>query len=282
VIASLNSPISTVSISIRPARREDARDIVDLVCSAFEPNLLACLSYGCTGADRFVQQQIEAGSLGGDTIYAVAKQHDRTVGFAEIRILTDALFLNYICVRRDVRSTRVGTLLLRTALKYAVRAGRDRVVLDVFEHNDVAARWYERLGFEPTGFSDWWSIDLDGTSSSPQAILIKYPEAEASHAMFGFSQFELVSVSGRYLVGRLGDDWFRLNQLGALSDPAIRAALARIDPNRRILAVLEDRSLPESLRAAARPLVRTVRMEQRYAALMDRLCAFEVPNDDCG
>jgi hypothetical protein len=41
-------------------------------------------------------------------------------------------------------------------------------------------------------------------------------------------------------VGLLGSRWFRITSADAISDPALRTALRRLDPDREILAILPD------------------------------------------
>ena len=258
-------------VALRPARPEDAYDIVDVVRSSFEAELLGCMIYGCPGAAGFVRHQIEAGGFGGDTVYAVATRDDRMIGFAEMRVLSDAVFLNYISLRPEGRYLGLGKDLLLQALGKSRRWGQDRVLLDVFEDNHIARGWYERMGFEPTGVSGWWEVTLAAVAGLPEAILVNYPQAQASQEAFGFSQFELVTPEGRHAIGRLGDQWFRLTQPGALTDPAVGAALARIGPSRRVLAVLPERPLPESLRNNARLISRTSRMQARVDSVLDCL-----------
>ncbi len=247
-------------IVLRPARPEDAYDIVEAVRSGLDADLLGCMIYGCPGIAGFVSHQIEAGDLGGDTVYAVATRDDRVIGCAEMRVLCDAVFLNYISLRPEARCLGLGKVLLLQALRKARRWGQNLVLLDVFEHNNLARGWYERMGFEPIGASGWWEVSLAVAPGAAVTVLVNYPQAQVTHEEFGFSLFELLSPSGRYCIGRLGQKWFRLTEPGALTDAAVAATLARIGPGRRVLAVLTDGALPEALRGAALPLARSVRM----------------------
>ncbi len=269
-------------VVLRLARPEEAYDIVEVVRSSFEAELLMYMVYGCQGVAGFVRHQIEGGGFGGDTVYTVATREERFVGFAETRVLADAVFLNYISLRPEARYLGLGKDLLLEALRESRRWSQDRVLLDVFEHNHMARGWYERMGFEPTGVSGWWEVTLAAVPGAARAILVNYPQAQVTQEKFGFSLFELVTPGGRYSVGRLGDEWFRMNQPGALTDPAVAAALARIGPGRRVLAALPDGALPESLQGAALPLARSVRMTLDCDALHELLGPAEVAYDDGG
>ena len=258
-------------VVLRPARPKDACEIVDVVRCGMPTDLLGCMIYGCPGIARFVKHQIEAGGSGSDTVYAVARRDDRMIGCAEMRVFPDALFLNYISVRPEARDFGLGKRLFSQALLQSRRWGQSRVLLDVLEKNHLARRWYQRMGFESTGAADWWEVAMPAGPGAPEAILVNYPQAQVAQSDFGFSVFELVSPLGRYMVGRLGDEWFRLSQAGALTDPSVDAALARIDSKRRLLAVLSNGSLPEMLQETARPLARSLRLAIDFDVLQEQL-----------
>lgn len=72
-------------------------------------------------------------------------------GYAVISCVVDEAHLMNICVHPDMRGCGAGRYLLRRAIAEAVRAGMSRMLLEVRESNETAARLYEREGFEEIG-----------------------------------------------------------------------------------------------------------------------------------
>jgi ribosomal protein S18 acetylase RimI-like enzyme len=251
----------TAGVMIRPARVEDAGDIVEAIRRGFEPDVLGLMIYGCPGIARFVAEQIAARGLGADTSYTVAVAGGRVVACVELRHQPDGLFLNYLSVLPEARSSGIGRALLREAIASGRRAEHRRVGLDVLDRNDLARGWYERLGFRRESASDWWDVPAAGAIDAPPALLADYPQAQVCHQAFGFSRFTLVTPGGRHAVGRLGAVWFRLTGPEPLSDPGVLAALARLDPGRRILAIVPEGCELPPTRGQPRLVAKAIRME---------------------
>lgn len=224
-------------VHIRPARPDEATGIVDVVRCGIDPELLDLTIYGCDGIGRYVLDQILARGSGSDTTYTVACEGPHVVGCAEMRLVRDGLFLSYISVRPELRSRGLGGLLLLRAIEQSGRDQEGRIALDVFEHNDRARRWYDRLGFRHEGTSEWWEAPLIGAGPRREALIGGYPQAIACHDRFGFGRFRVVTERGDYDIGLLGRGWFRLTSPGALLDAPALGALRAVDDARRLLVV---------------------------------------------
>ncbi len=236
------------SYNIRPARVEDAPQIVDVVRSGIDPDLVEMTIYGCRGIGAYVVEQIQARPNGGDTLYTVACDGANVLGCVEMRLLPQGLFLNYISVLPEVRSMGLGPRLLSAAIEGSGRAGLQTISLDVFEHNTRAREWYERLGFELEDASEWWQIAPERSSAASGSLVVGWPQARVCWERFGFGQFRLVAENGGYDVGLLGDRWFRLTQPEALSDRSVLSALRAIDSSRGVLAIVSAGSVSAGLR----------------------------------
>jgi predicted GNAT family acetyltransferase len=226
--------------------------------------------YGCAGITAYIEELIVASPQGVDTAYTVAEQDRRIVGCVEMRLLSNALFLNCISISPEVRSHGIGRALLSASLKRAHRH-RLELHLDVIERNTAAREWYRRLGFEELGVTHWWSLPLPVETPPAFYSLSGYPQAEICQKAFGFSQFTLSTETGSYAVGRIAERWFRTTQSRLLNDSSARAGLAQIDARRRLLALLNEGDLPERSRAEAELLMSTRRLSVSLAELRGRL-----------
>jgi len=145
------------------------------------------------------------------------------------------------------------------------------MLLDVFDHNIVAKNWYKRLGFQHEFSTDWWDVPVVVSNDCVFAVVSEYPHARLSQHEFGFSQFKLMTAKGKYTVGRMGEDWFRLTRPEALVDPAVSAALSRLDPRRRILALIQVSLMRAPLGEQVRLLATSRRMSVELDILMKKL-----------
>jgi hypothetical protein len=128
----------------------------------------------------------------------------------------------------------LGRLLLReAALDFLSSHAIETVVLDVDPANLPAYRWYRRLGFEPQDGSYWHVAQLSAASTATGSIA-GLAEADAMHREFGFSQILIETARQRYEIGRLGQEYFRLEER-AWRDPGVHTALRHLDANRLIL-----------------------------------------------
>ena len=99
------------------------------------------------------------------------------VHFATVRGETDCdAELLRLYVRSDSRNRGIGRALMAAALDHPLLSGTDRVILDVWEHNPAAMRFYRRFGFEVVGERAFavrsgaeTSLDLIMARSAPES-----------------------------------------------------------------------------------------------------------------
>ncbi len=234
------------AVSVRLARPADAPDIVSLMRSGFAPKIRSLTPYGCMGAHRYVSAHAARSARWSDTEYAVARRGGRTVAATELRLVDGGVAVNYIAVAPDARDEGVGSHLLAESLRL-VAGHRDvgrTLFLDVFADNHRAIGWYRRLGLRRSGAFGWYNLGPACAGSSgveapgiSEFTVSGLAQAEAVHAMFGFSEFTAEQGTERYTVGRLGRRWYRLtDSRGATSEP-LRRFLAEMDRSRRILLI---------------------------------------------
>ncbi len=81
---------------------------------------------------------------------------DRLVGLCDISPVSNVLKLRHRCVcalsvHPDFQNQGLGTLLLKTLIFHARKAGFEQVELEVVSENKLAIHLYEQLQFEPVG-----------------------------------------------------------------------------------------------------------------------------------
>ena len=255
-------------IRVRFAESTDAEEIAALFFGSFPPQVGQLLIYGAKGAPGFIRAQVGAGPSHAASAYFVAEIGGAKAGAAEFRRQPNALLLNYIAVVPACRGRGVGATLLLCALK-ALGATSGRIELDVLEDNTRAMGWYRRLGFEAGAASDLLELRPPGGAPDDAAYVEELPQADVCQGRFGFSEFRLIVRGGVFRAGRIGHEWFRLTDPAAVASPSVFAALERLDPRRRIFAVVPGGSVAEA--QVVRLLAKTRRMKAEIASLLSSL-----------
>jgi|ERR1039458_3029358 GNAT superfamily N-acetyltransferase len=256
------------SIQIRFAEPGDAAPIANLFSSSFRPDVARLLIYGCKGASGHIRMQLASGIPNAESAYFVAQTPGGIVGAAELRRQPNSLFLNYIAVHPGHRGQRVGAILFSAAVGMSgVSSGQ--IGLDVLHDNVRALQWYSRLGFATRTSTDFLELAPPSGADEGPAYVSGLPQADVCQERFGFSRFNLITRTGTFSVGRIGDTWFRLTDLAAGENPAIFAALKLLDPGRRIFAVVPASSAPPA--QVVRLLAKTYRMEAEIPHLVSAL-----------
>jgi ribosomal protein S18 acetylase RimI-like enzyme len=257
--------------TFRSANAADAEAIVGLATSGFQEERRKLLVYGCAGAESFVRSHVGMPATLAERRYSVAESASGDVkGIVDLVRTPDAYHLAYIAIAPSAR----GLGLAPRILFHAIREWQlpvSALQLDVFKDNDIALRWYDRLGFDTIAESTWYQANEipEAALGALDAYAVGLPAANAAHAQLGFSEFTLQTPRGRYAVGRIGDGWFRLTDATAMDDPQVGLALRVLDPNRGLLVLgSTDATLPKR---GFVPLVTSQRRRVTLTLLMNRL-----------
>ncbi len=78
---------------------------------------------------------------------SVAKDRKDLTGYICFRLLPDEIYILNLTVAQRYRRMGIGRFMLTAALRYGLRQGIRRAVLDVGDINQPAIRLYEGLGF---------------------------------------------------------------------------------------------------------------------------------------
>jgi ribosomal protein S18 acetylase RimI-like enzyme len=265
-------------IQTRLAEPKDAAQIAELFASGFRPEVRQLLVYGCKGAAEYIRMQLSRANSTTESLYVVAQTRSGIAGATELRRSVNRLFLNYIAVAPSQRGQGVGAILFSAALRMSeVRSGE--IALDVLHDNVRALEWYSRLGFAAQASTEFLELAARCGADSqpaapalmpaPPAYVAGLPQADVCQERFGFSKLDLITTSGNFSVGRIGETWFRLTEAAAISKPSVFAALNLLDPARRVFAVLPAGSAPPA--QVIRLLAKTHRMGAEIPDLMSAL-----------
>lgn len=234
------SKMTDSNLRVRSAIQTDAPRIVSLARQSFPYLELSVL--GCEGAESYVNDTIQLADESA-VGWTVACFGSDLVAMAEVRQSSSEAFLNHICVDPQYQGRGVGRLVLLASLS-SLRSSAREFVLDVFSDNRVAKAWYRSLGFAVESQSHWIALSPDSDGSDGWWATDGVPQANAVHARYGFSQFQLETSSGSYRIGRLGQRTLRAS--GIARDRVARQALQDLYPHRRLLSAEQDPGNGES------------------------------------
>jgi GNAT superfamily N-acetyltransferase len=213
--------------------------VADQIRLSLPTHLDGLTIWHCRSVDRWVEQRIKMNDA--SVFYVAAEEgeyaHGEIVGAAEFRVVESTVFLNQIGVAAGRRGQGIGGRLLAAGLRDMGAAyGLDSVALDVEPANKPAYEWYRRIGFGGGPETYWMSGALRPEAVEP-APVEGWDDARRDQQSFGFSQFGLWAAGEVHRIGRLGDELFRITTPEAWSEPAVHAALDRLDAGRRVLVI---------------------------------------------
>jgi len=228
------------SMVFEDAMVSDAPRIAAVIRAGFDPDVVGATIYGCDGVDAFIAEHIRRRACS-PYRYKVARTAAGVVGAAEFRLQEHTLFLNYIAVDPGGQGQGIASRLLASAVTEATGDGLVQLSLDVFITNARAATWYERLGMLREYERILATGPLAPRPGRCRFVIPDLAQAEAVQSTFGFSEFTLHTADGiQHRVGRIGKGYFRLAGKATVMDRHLHACLASFDPDRTVLAILEE------------------------------------------
>ncbi|PWW07471.1 ribosomal protein S18 acetylase RimI-like enzyme [Paenibacillus cellulosilyticus] len=139
-----------VSVSIRPrSPRQDDSAILQLIRDEIIP-----YSYLYSLQDAPTQDELRKRLDLGATYSAVFPSTSKPYGFVHAVAQGHLLYVDLLAVLPSCRKRGAGRLLMENAESYGIAVGCQEALLFVDEGNDAARRFYEKLGYRVTGFSD--------------------------------------------------------------------------------------------------------------------------------
>ncbi len=92
----------------------------------------------------------------------LAGKKQEMAGFILLKKNEEKLFIVNIIVLEDFRNKKAGNFLIKESATYLYNDDQklSTTALDVFETNQLAYKWYSKLGFEIKGHSNWYNIPV--------------------------------------------------------------------------------------------------------------------------
>ena len=84
--------------------------------------------------------------------YIVAMLDGEIVGFAGIWIVIDVAHVTNIVIKKNLRKSGIGSILLQELIKMCKDLNLKEITLEVNENNNAAINLYKKFGFEKVGF----------------------------------------------------------------------------------------------------------------------------------
>jgi ribosomal protein S18 acetylase RimI-like enzyme len=260
--------------SIEAAAPQDADSIARLVRASLPVALRRLTIWSSPRAGRYVHAILCGAFPRERHQFYLLRRGSTPAGLAAFRLFAGAAFLNHLYIAPRCRGSSLGSLLLEAAARrYLVRHPAREIGLDVFAGNRRATAWYRRLGFEQRARLGWWILARGVHAATTRAPAAVAPAAARQHRAWGFSQFAAETRAGRYQVGRLCAPFFRLTDPRAAADPDLLAALARLNPRRRVLLIAPASSASPGLSAGWKQVAQSRRLRARSAVLLSRLAS---------
>ena len=146
-------------IKVRRAEEKDIPDIdrllnqVNMVHHEIRPDLF---NVGRKYTDDELHAMIKDDSC---PIFAAVDENDKLVGYCmtcfeqmigdTIRTDVKTLYIDDLCVDENIRGKHIGATLYEHVKRYAKENGFYNITLHVWEGNDNAAAFYEKMGLNP-------------------------------------------------------------------------------------------------------------------------------------
>ncbi|MFD1020257.1 GNAT family N-acetyltransferase [Thalassobacillus hwangdonensis] len=172
---------------------------------------------------------------------------DQLLGYSEWTIEEDGLHLQNISVLPSCRGLNIGKkLLIQHGYQLMKIHRKTKIVLDVFEENISAIKWYESCGFEKESSNYWYVSEQPKTKRLDNPTVENYPQAEAVHLAYGFSELSVQTFKGKYQVTRLNENLYRMTDSNTYQNQDLLYLLKRLDRKRQLLVISEKPNRSEA------------------------------------
>ncbi len=147
-------------MTIRRAQTKDVPSVLRLLSQVLEIHAEIRPDIFIPGSTKYTAQELEAIFADDLTpVFVAVDEADAVLGyafcvlreppFANTMLPRKSFFIDDLCVDEACRGRRVGEALFRFVLEEAARRGCADVTLNVWEGNDAAKRFYEKMGMTP-------------------------------------------------------------------------------------------------------------------------------------
>jgi hypothetical protein len=223
--------------SVERAHVRDAPEIARLLARVVPERFLDLTIWGSPLFYRYCEDSLRSQDAATPRFY-VLRLHQSVGGAVSLRRIEDRIVIDTAYALPALRASYLSLRLLYEASQREFeRRPADLVAWDVFSGRPRLEAWHRSLGGREEFRKGWWlrGPDAPEIASGSTASVMGLAAAEEQHARWGFSSFEVRTSAGAYRVGRLPGRSFRLTDAHAADDPALFAALQKVDAGSRVL-----------------------------------------------
>ena len=144
---------------IRRAAEGDTRAVLTLLSQVLEIHAAIRPDIFVPGTTKYSEAELLDIFSCEDTPVYVAEDGGKVVGYAfcviqkkqekDFLVPIESIYIDDLCVDGSVRGKHIGRALFEYVLEEAKRRGCYNVTLNVWEGNDAAKRFYEKMGMKP-------------------------------------------------------------------------------------------------------------------------------------
>lgn len=86
-----------------------------------------------------------------NSLYIIAKEEKKILGFAGIKIILDEAELMNIVTKKDSRNCGIASNMIENIIKYCTKSGIKKINLEVNIQNSIAINLYKKYNFKEVG-----------------------------------------------------------------------------------------------------------------------------------
>jgi hypothetical protein len=230
----------------RLAAPGDAGAIVALLragVAQISTGLLERAIYSCHGYETYLRDLIECQPQGENTFFYVHTIDGAVAGYMELRKRPGVLFISQVFVRPEHRHRFLYYKLAAAGLSGSVEPDCT-VLFDTPGGNERVLKGYLSMGAVPVEEVVWVEGDLGEPFTRPVTPCFSgLAESLVLHQRYGFSRFEAITPAGAYVVGRLGERFFRCSDLALTRDREALGMLRGLGAGRKLLCITTREAL---------------------------------------
>ncbi|MBQ6065818.1 MAG: GNAT family N-acetyltransferase [Clostridia bacterium] len=147
-------------MKIRRAREKDIGAVLCLLSQVLEIHAAIRPDIFVSGTTKYTETELkEMFRDDVNPVFVAVNNADEAVGYAFCRLQEPpftttmrprkSFFIDDLCVDETCRGLRIGETLYRFVVEEAKKRGCAAVTLNVWEGNDAAKRFYEKMGMQP-------------------------------------------------------------------------------------------------------------------------------------
>ncbi len=194
-------------------------------------------------------------------LFLVAYFADTLAGYLSGRFLSQSFHINYIAVDPEFQGKGVARSLLTHLEEYCHHIlNVNSLSLDMHISSDAAFRLYKKWGFVAKYSTYVYPASIESCTLQECSFeIVNWLDAEAWQHTYGFSKVRLSLNNSEVLnVGRLGDDYWRIDATTYLQHSGLPYALKAIDANRSKILISSEKIIANF----PQPEVTVLRMEK--------------------